>query len=183
MDTQEKLLVQFLVLKAQMGDGRAYTQLIEHYHKRLLYYIRRVVDDEATAEDIEQNVWFVVFQKLPTLRDVDAFTAWLFRIARNQAAQMVRSLQKERSAMEEIALVEDIEETFEFPAQASMIHNALNKLTTEHREVLVLKYLEEMSYEEISTITGQKLGTVRSRIHYARQALKQAMEEIGHEFG
>jgi RNA polymerase sigma-70 factor (ECF subfamily) len=165
-------------LKAQTGDGRAFTRLIERYHNRLLYYLRRLADNEAAAEDIAQNVWLIVFKKLYTLREADAFPAWLFKIARNQAALTIRHLRKERAALEDMPPADGPEEPFAFPNDAAGIHCALNRLKPEYREVLVLRYFEDLAYEEIADVTHQKVGTVRSRLHYAKQALKQEMEEI-----
>lgn len=183
MDIQEQLLDHVIVLKAQTGDGQAYTRLIERYHKRLLYYLRRLADDEAAAEDMAQNVWFTVFQSLSTLRDPQAFAAWLFRIAHRQAALSVRHLRKERKALETLPVENNRENTLEFPHDAEIIHTALQQLTIEHREVLVLKYFEELTYEDIAYVTELNIGTVRSRIHYAKQALKKEMEALRHEPG
>jgi RNA polymerase sigma-70 factor (ECF subfamily) len=90
----------------------------------------------------------------------------------------LRKSKRQEQPLGEIDVPDEAAEEGEFsPEDAARIHTALGDLPLEHREVLVLRFLEEMSYDEIARVTSQPLGTVRSRIHYAKRALKRALRE------
>ncbi len=110
---------------------------------------------------------------------MDRFRPWLYRVARNEAFQHLRQNRRWAEAEEPTEAPEradHAEEEFG-PADAARIHAALAKLTPPHREILVLRFLEGMSYEEIASVVDCELGTVRSRIHYAKRALRGLLEE------
>jgi len=126
------------------------------------------------AEDALQEVWLDVFRGLPRLADAGAFTAWVYRIARDRAFRTVRG---RRLHVPLTWTEEPAEEPDDFSAaDAEAIHLALDELPAEQREALVLRFLEGMSYEEIARVAGCELGTVRSRLHYAKRALRRALE-------
>jgi RNA polymerase sigma-70 factor, ECF subfamily len=110
------------------------------------------------------------------------FTVWLYRIARNQAYQYLRKEKAQALTYNEDDLSVVGEETpDDFTAEdAAQIHLGLEKLSIEQRDVLTLRFLEEMSYEEIAEVVGCSLGTVRSRIYYGKSALRKVMEELFH---
>ena len=126
----------------------------------------------SAAEDLLQEVWLDVFRGLPRLADPQAFRAWIYRIARDRAFGHLRKSKRQEQPLGEIDVPDEAAEEGEFsPEDAARIHAALGDLPLEQREVLVLRFLEEMSYDEIARVTSQPLGTVRSRIHYAKRAL------------
>lgn len=174
----DRLYERLLVLRCQTGDEEAYRELIGHYSPRLRYFLRKMLPHGDRSEDVLQEVWIDVFRQLPRLQDVGAFKAWLYRIARGK-----KTLELRRNGRavpvgedaEEIAASED--ETDFSPADAAEVHAALNELGAEHREALVLRFLDDLSYDEIAAIVGCPPGTVRSRIHYAKQALRRLLEK------
>jgi RNA polymerase sigma-70 factor (ECF subfamily) len=128
------------------------------------------------VDDLVQETWLDVLRQLPRLQDAAAFTAWLYRIAHGKAMLDGRRNGRELITTGEVEDVVDgqSEPTFS-PDEAVRIHAALDQLEPPHREVLVLRFLEEMSYEEIGQVVDCPVGTVRSRIHYAKTALKRLL--------
>jgi RNA polymerase sigma-70 factor (ECF subfamily) len=130
------------------------------------------------VEDLLQDVWLAVFRGLPKLADPQAFRAWVYRIARDRAFGLLRKVKHQAQPLGEIDVSDESADAGEFsPEDAARIHAALDALPPEQREVLVLRFLEDMSYDEIARVTSQPLGTVRSRIHYGKRALRRALEK------
>src|SRR5687768_13098064 len=144
----------------------------------LRYYLRKLLSSTEVAEDCLQDVWLDVFRGLARLVDPQAVRAWVYRIARDRAFGILRKDRRAEQPLGEFDVPEETTEENEFsPEDAARIHAALDELPPEQREVLVLRFLEEMSYDEIARITGQPLGTVRSRIHYGKRALRRALQQ------
>lgn len=174
-DPSQQLYEQLLVVRCQTGDEAAFTELVRSFSPRLRYFLQNAASERAEADDLLQEVWAAAFRCLPRLNDPAAFPAWIYRIARDRAAGEWR-----RARLVQQPLTEGDGEyppSDDFPAEAAEhIHAGLAALPPEQREVLVLRFMEEMSYEEIATVTRCQLGTVRSRLHYAKRALRQILE-------
>jgi RNA polymerase sigma-70 factor (ECF subfamily) len=176
----EQLQEQVLVLQAQTGDRAALSRLIELHHARLAYFVRRLLPE--AAEDVVQETWLTVHQKLRTLADPSAFTAWIYGIARRKAWQHLQRRGIAMAGEEALQAIPDTQEDLAFAAEdAQRLHEAMGRLRLEHREVLTLRFMEDLSYEQIAAVVGCSLGTVRSRLHYAKQALQREMEDTCHE--
>ena len=177
-DPEKRLYEQVLVLRCQTGDEAAFAQLVERYGPRLRYYLQKAFGRRDGAEDAWQDVWFTVFRKVRGLADPGAFTPWLYQIARRRAYDLLRQRRPSCRPMEEAEQVPDPSaEAHDFsPEDGQRIHAALDELTQEHREVLVLRFLEDMAYEDIAAVTGCQLGTVKSRLYYAKRALRGILE-------
>lgn len=173
------------------GDERAFVELVERYQHRVFAFCARMLGDRAEAEDIAQDVFLTVYKSAGDFRGDSAFSTWLFRIAKNQTLNRIKYLERRgRSARRREVDGEDrvarlVDEDVQSPddvvadrQQAQMIQEAINELGEEHRAVVVLRDMEDMSYEEISDITGLPLGTVKSRIHRARSALAKRLSRI-----
>ena len=118
-------------------------------------------------------MWLDVFRHVGRLADPAAFPAWVYRIARRSGpAALAEALAGIDDVIEETIAARSSEPVFT-AEDAQRVHAALDELPPEHREVLLLRFLEELSYEEIARVVGLPLGTVRSRIHYAKRGLKQ----------
>jgi RNA polymerase sigma-70 factor (ECF subfamily) len=166
------LYERLLVMRGQLGDADALAELVGAYSPRLRYYLRKLVG-EAAAEDVLQETWLAALRGLSRLQAPEAFRAWLYRIARDQAFGALRKRQRSvEVATEDVeGLAED--NTPDFPIEdIAALHRALDTLPAEQREALVLRFLEDMSYDEIARVTGANLGTVRSRLYYGKQALR-----------
>jgi RNA polymerase sigma-70 factor (ECF subfamily) len=175
-ESADQLYERVLVLRCQAGDEAAFAELVERYGPRLRYYLRKMARD-ADAEDLLQEVWLDAFRGLHRLADPAALTAWLYRIARARAARRWR-----RGRPAELPLTADVSppaDEDDFSAEdAEQVHAALDRLAPEHREVLVLRFLEGMSYETIAGVVGCQVGTVRSRLHYGKRALRRLLENV-----
>jgi RNA polymerase sigma-70 factor (ECF subfamily) len=177
MKKAAELLEQLLLLRCQMGDKDAFAELIERYERPLRYFINRLLDNSELTEDIFQDTWLTVIRKIHGLREIDSFPAWLYRIARNKVYQQLRK-RKTVAELDENIAVENHAEDDDFSVEdATRIHKGLKELPPEFREVLMLRFLEQMSYEQISQVLNCKLGTVRSRLHYAKISLKEKLEK------
>lgn len=176
-DAAERLYEQLLVLRCQAGDEAAFEELVARYHPRLRYYLRRLLPHPDQADDVLQEVWLAVFRALPRLADPAALAAWLYRIARDKAAVQWRGQPPEHGL--------DVADLADEPScdngyrqeHALEIQAGLDELAPEQREVLVLRFLEDMTYRQIAQVTGCPVGTVRSRLYYAKSALRQAIEQ------
>jgi RNA polymerase sigma-70 factor, ECF subfamily len=179
MNDSEKIREELLVLRCQLGEEAAFRDLVNLMEGKLFYYIRRLLRDEATAYDVLQEVWITVFRKVRNLRDAKMFRVWVYRIAHDKAISLIRrEIARERAeenyGEEALNALEDIQFTVE---NANQIHTLLEKLSTMHREVLTLFFIEELTYDEIAVITRCTVGTVKSRLYYAKRSLRKFMEE------
>lgn len=174
-DSKEQLAEQVLVLRCQSGDEFAFTRMMRVYDSRLRYYVRRLMASRAEADDLMQEIWLAVWRQVPTLRQPEAFRTWLYRIARNMALKTIRY----QTDVQTLDGNDIADESHVFTAEdAEVVHAALDKLPVFHRDVLVLKFIENMTYEEIADTVGCAVGTVRSRMHYAKKALRVEMEKM-----
>jgi RNA polymerase sigma-70 factor (ECF subfamily) len=176
MNRPEKLIEQVLILRCQIGDKEAFAELIERNGRALRYFIDRLTDNSETAEDIYQDTWLTVVRRIYSLKHADAFPAWLYRIARNKAFEQLRRKKVFISPDENTAIQNGIEDDTFTAEDSAKIHTALEKLNPVHKEVLMLRFLEQMPYDQIAMVTGCNIGTVKSRIYYAKLALKKEME-------
>jgi RNA polymerase sigma-70 factor (ECF subfamily) len=177
MNSHERLLERVLILRCQTGDKDAFVKLIERYQAQLRYFISRLLENTQMTEDIFQDTWLAVIRRICSLKKADAFAAWLYRIARNKAYQHLRRKKRLSELEENQEAVEYNQDNSFSPEDAAKIHSCLKKLRHEHREVLMLRFLEEMSYEQIADVVNCSAGTVKSRIHYAKLALRKEMEK------
>ncbi len=177
MKKAAELIEQLLLLRCQMGDKDALAELIERYERSLRYFINRLLDNSELTEDIFQDTWLTVIRKIYSLKEIDAFPAWLYRIARNKVYQQLRIKKTVIELDENIAIENHAEDDDFSPEDAAKVHKCLKVLPHDYREVLMLRFLEQMSYEHISQVLNCKLGTVRSRLHYAKIALKKELEK------
>jgi RNA polymerase sigma-70 factor (ECF subfamily) len=177
-DAAGPLYERVLVLRCQTGDPAAFAELVERYGPRLGYYLRKMLQGTGAAEDALQDVWFDAFRGLPGLHDPGALAAWLYRLARVRAARELRRRGPPCRPLEETDLSTAADEQDAFRAEdAERVHAGLDRLAAEHREVLVLRFLEGMDYADMARVIGCPLGTVRSRLHYAKRALRAVIEE------
>ncbi len=178
MDVKERLAESIFVVRAQLGDKLALERLIQRYHAPLKYYVRRMVRENSRADDVLQEIWLTVLRQLRKLARPEAFRSWLYGIARNKSLQAMRIVHRQHALPEEVPVNEDDETESDFSEEhAANLHTALGTLSIEHRDVLMLRFLEEMSYEEVAATTGCTAGTVKSRIYYAKRALRRALED------
>lgn len=166
------------MLKCQIGDQAAWDELYRRYNPPLGYYLRRLIGRDQTAGDVQQDIWLAVIRNIARLKTPEAFTVWLYRIARSKAIRCLYANPKDVPLDEEPLAVAEMpdDETFD-ATDAARVHAALDKLKPEHRDVLLLRFMENLSYEEIAEVVECGVGTIRSRIHYAKCALRRQLEK------
>jgi RNA polymerase sigma-70 factor, ECF subfamily len=174
-------------------DERAFQELIGQFGDRVFNLVLRMVGDRAEAEDIAQEVFVTVFKSIDTFRAEARLSTWLLRIAANHAKNRIKYLSRratDRGGLDE-APESALADLGKAPAQSHVnapdvaleaaergnaLERAIAALDEDQRLVVVLRDIEEMSYEEIGEITGLPEGTVKSRLHRARMALKERLE-------
>ena len=180
MRTEKQIIYdELLVLRCQRREKGAFEELIGKWEKRLFYYVRRLVDDEQDVWDILQQTWLGVIQGIRSLREPRSLPAWLYSIARNKAMSRLRLEYSERSLPESensLSNTQEYSETFSFE-DAELVHYGLSQISLPHREALTLYFLEDLSVAEIADVLGISPGTVKSRLHYARRALRAVIEK------
>jgi len=172
----EQLYEQTLVVRSQLGDETAFAELVRLHGTRLLSFTQRMMQSSPEAvADLTQEIWIAIFRGLPGLLDVSKFRPWAFRVARDRIYREYRRRKLPVQPLDETRL-EDLpaSEAPDTGADFEALESCLQAISPEHREALVLRFFEEMSYEEIARVTGSSVGTVRSRIHYGKHALKKA---------
>jgi RNA polymerase sigma-70 factor (ECF subfamily) len=186
----DRLYQRVLVLRCQTGDEAAFTEIVARYSPRLRVYLRQMLGssggrDAHAADDALQDVWLDVLRGIGRLEDAGAFATWLYRIARDRAYRILRRRGIVRmTPMEDAAEVATPDASADDAAlngeAAAIVHASLDRLPHDQREVLLLRFVEEMSYEQIADAVGCGVGTVRSRLHYAKRALRREIERNEH---
>jgi len=164
-----------LILKAQRGDVDAYNLLVSRWEKRIFNYLLRLVRNREDALDLCQDVLLKVYQNLRKLEDPARFAPWMYRIAHNEAYSMLRRKKPE----------DDLETAqFDMPSMGShmlpvetalAVDAALQRLSDEQREAVVLKIYQGFKFEEMSEILGCPMSTVKSRLYTALDLLKDTL--------
>ena len=174
---------QELVVRAQRGDSRAFDLLVLKYQGRVASLVGRFVSDVGEVEDVTQEAFIKAYRALPNFRGDSAFYTWLYRIASNTAKNHLVSRGRRPSSDADVADAEYFDEgealrETETPENhylgqelAKVVAGALDELPEELRLALTLREFDGMSYEEISEVMDCPVGTVRSRIFRAREAV------------
>lgn len=188
----DRELDQELVERAQKGDKRAFDLLVIKYQRKLARLLSRMVRDSAEIEDITQESFIKAYRALPQFRGESAFYTWLYRIGVNTAKNYLVARgrraptsteysSEDAEGFEDAGLLRDIA-TPEAELQTKQIANAVNKavdaLPEELRTAITLREIEGLSYEEISQMMECPIGTVRSRIFRAREAIAEKIRPM-----
>jgi RNA polymerase sigma-70 factor (ECF subfamily) len=173
---------QLPVPEARAGDAAAWDVLFHRYQLPLYVYIFELVRDEQTSLDLVQETFINAVRHLGSLRDDEKFGSWLFGIAHQKCIQSWRKKNRADAALEELSeappeLGEDPRDLLLRHEQEEHFMKLLEQLPLPQRSALLLRFVEDFSLEEIAGITGASTGTVKSRLHYAKRALKKLLEE------
>jgi RNA polymerase sigma-70 factor (ECF subfamily) len=181
MEIQDRTQFEWLALRCQSGEREAFEDLIAVMERPLLYYATSLTGSQDNGLDVLQELWMKVFRGIRKLKDPGSVRSWLYSITHGIAVDRIRQNTSRERAEE--ASLEDFQETEE-PSFAdedgAAIHQALNEIGFKHREVLVLHFLEDLSMTEIAAVVGCSEGTVKSRIHYAKRAMKEILSGGGY---
>lgn len=181
LDRPSRTQDEWIALRCQAGEQNAFRDLVALMERPLLYYATKLTGNAETALDILQDVWMKAFRGIGSLKDPGSLRPWLYRIAHGMAVDRIRKhISRERA--EEAHAVEFQESSGISFAEddAAAVHDALNELAPKHREVLTLYFLEDFSLAEIAAVVGCSEGTVKSRMHYAKRAMKEILSGGGY---
>jgi RNA polymerase sigma-70 factor (ECF subfamily) len=172
---------QLPVSQARAGEAAAWDALFRRYQLPLYVYIFELVRDEQTSLDFVQETFINAARHLDGLRDDTKFGSWLFGIAHQKCIQRWRKQAREEMLRDEFAnapveLETAPDELLIREEQEVEFMKLLNQLPLPQRSVLLLHFVEDFSLEEISDITSVSIGTVKSRLHYAKRALRKLLE-------
>jgi RNA polymerase sigma-70 factor (ECF subfamily) len=181
-----------LVARAQRGDKRAFGLLVEKYQRKLARLLSRFVRDPAEVEDVTQEAFIKAYRALPAFRGDSAFYTWLYRIGINTAKNYLMALGRraptsteveaeQAEGYEEAEQLRDIntpESVLLSNEIAATVNTTIAELPEELRTAIQLREIEGMSYEDIARIMDCPIGTVRSRIFRAREAIAERLRPL-----
>ena len=168
---------QTLIKQAQQGERQAFAELVSLHRSGVLNVVYRMCGDVHLAEDIAQETFIKVWQKLPAYRPTASFRGWVYRIATNATLDVFRR-EKETLDVDALHLADQgigMENRLAEKQRAEQIRQAILALPVASRSVLVLREYEGLSYKEIAETLEVPVGTVMSRLNYARGKLREAL--------
>ena len=181
-----------LVQRVQRGDKSAFDVLVRKYQHKVVKLVMRYMRDPADAEDVAQEAFIKAYRALPQFRGESAFYTWLYRIAINTAKNAIVS--RDRSPVEYDLDLQDQEGSYDMQGRLAdtetpealaltdeirtIVNKAIEALPEDLRTAIVLRELEGLSYEEIAAAMDCPVGTVRSRIFRAREAIDRKLAEV-----
>jgi RNA polymerase sigma-70 factor (ECF subfamily) len=183
---------QQLVERAQRGDKHAFELLVAKYQRRLSRLVSRFVRDPAEVEDVTQEAFIKAYRALPAFRGESAFYTWLYRIGINTAKNYLLSLgrrpptstqhdSEEAEDFEEASLLHEVstpENEMMSKQVIEVVNSSLQQLPDDLRTALTLREIDGLSYEEIAVVMDCPVGTVRSRIFRAREAVAENLRPL-----
>ncbi len=190
--TTERNIDQLLVDRAQHGDKKAFELLVVKYQRKLMRLISRLIRDQAEAEDVVQEAFIKAYRALPQFRGDSAFYTWLYRIGINTAKNYLvtqgrRAPTSTEADVEEAETFDDGDQLRDINTPESMlatkqiaetVNLAMEVLPEELRIAITLREIEGLSYEDIAEAMHCPIGTVRSRIFRAREAIAEKLRPL-----
>ncbi len=182
--TDEQLISRF-----QSGDERAYIELVNRYRDRLINFVYQFLGDFEQSEDVVQDTMLKLYQKKHYYREIAKFSTWIYTIARNLANTELRKRKRRKTTL--LSQMTREEKDYDLPAiqpetgqelqnefAEKRIQKAIQELPEHFRTVIILRDIQELSYDDISSIIGVPLGTVKSRINRARLQLQADLKYL-----
>jgi RNA polymerase sigma-70 factor (ECF subfamily) len=181
-----------LVERAQRGDKHAFELLVSKYQRKLARLLARFIRDPAEVEDVAQEAFIKAYRALPSFRGDSAFYTWLYRIGINTAKNYLVAMKRRAPTTtefdaEEAEGFENAEQLRDINTPESMVmskeiartvNDTMDQLPEELRNAITLREIEGMSYEDIAAIMNCPIGTVRSRIFRAREAIAERLRPL-----
>ena len=183
MKDQEKIIA-----RARRGDADAFEQLVVAYRDQVFRLALRMCGSEADADEVAQEAFLSAWKALPNFRGESQFSTWLYQLTTHAAIDLMRR-EKRQIAADDITEVSAADpapspqQQAEQSEQREIVRDAILQLAPEQREVVVLRFMEELSYEEIDAVLKLPSGTVKSRLNRAKAQLKEILSKSGNLFG
>lgn len=187
------LAERLLIARLKDRDGQAFDEIVQLYGDKVFSLVYRMLGNRHEAEDVAQEVFITVFKTVDGFRGEAKFSTWLLRIAANQSKNRIKYLSRrptegelEESGEKRVALgtpgpvvqahIDGPDVLMEAAELEALMQRAIAALDEEHRLLVILRDVEELSYQEIGEITGLPEGTIKSRLHRARMAIKEELD-------
>jgi RNA polymerase sigma-70 factor, ECF subfamily len=186
-ETVLKVTDEQLIAKFQAGDLAAFDQIVERYQGQLINFVGRLLNDRNAAEDIVQETFLRVYRNKHRYKEIARFSTWIYTIAGNLARTELRrrkirnffSISQRGEGEKDYEIPDtdiDVEKSVEGSLVKEMILHEVMKLPVYFREVIILRDLQDLSYEEISQILNVPLGTVKSRVNRGRSQIQKRLK-------
>ncbi len=187
-----------LVRRLKEHDQRAFSEFVRTYKNQVFNLVFRMLGNREEAEDVAQEVFITVFKNIGSFRGDCRLSTWIYRIATNHCRNRIkymsrRKMQEHREYQDEIGRLQPKDGMASQPTAGSvarpdqmaegrqmeqLVQQAIRSLDNDHREVIVLRDIQSLAYQDICEITGLPQGTVKSRLHRARLALKEKLRDV-----
>jgi RNA polymerase sigma-70 factor (ECF subfamily) len=178
-----------LIGRFQAGDERAYVELVNRYKDRLLNFVFQFLGDMEQAEDVVQDTMLRLYEKKHYYKEIAKFSTWIYTIARNLANTELRKrkrrkttylshMSKDERQYEIPAVQDNVDQSLHNEFIQDRIKSAISKLPEHYKTVIILRDIQELSYDDISNIVGVPLGTIKSRINRARLQLQADLQDL-----
>ncbi len=182
--TDEELMKRF-----QNGDENAYIELVNRYRDKILNFIFNYIGDYEISEDLTQDTMIKLYQKKHYYKEIAKFSTWLYTIAKNLANTEFRKKKQRKTTI--LSRFSKDDKPYDIPSDypstdqeieseitTEIIKNAIDQLTDKFKTVILLRDIQELSYEDISSIVGVPIGTIKSRINRARLQLQIELKHL-----
>jgi RNA polymerase sigma-70 factor (ECF subfamily) len=179
MSTREELEHELLVVRCQIGERQALSELVDQWHSRLAGYVGGMLTNTAIVDDVVQEIWISVFRSLPGLKEPSKFASWVYTIARRSIMDRLRTNYRTPDTTHEMVDDGVADDRIVGLEDRVLIGSALSDLPPIDREVAWLVLIEDRPLAEVARITEVPVGTVKSRMHRARRQLRVSLESKG----
>jgi RNA polymerase sigma-70 factor (ECF subfamily) len=187
------LAERLLIARLRERDEQAFSEIFKRFGDKVFSLVYRMLGNRHEAEDVTQEVFVTVFKTIDGFRGEAKFSTWLLRIAANQSKNRIKYLARRPTEGADLdeggpaqvasasapvvqSQIEGPDALLEAAEMKSITQTAIGKLDEEHRLLVILRDVEELSYQEIGEITGLPEGTIKSRLHRARLAIKEELD-------
>lgn len=176
-----------LVAASKSGNQDAFAILVQRHQRRVFNLVFRTLQDYEEANEVTQDAFFSAWQGLPSFRGDARFSTWLYRIAYNCALKQLEQRKRDNAIQaaiqsEPLDNGDQIDAELEAHDRQAIVREHLLTLPAKYRVVLILRHLQEMTYEEMAEILTMPIGTIKTHLFRARNLLKQRLEALEHDW-
>jgi RNA polymerase sigma-70 factor (ECF subfamily) len=176
-----------LVKASQQGDQDAFALLVQKHQRRVFNVSLRMLRDYEEASEVTQEAFLAAWQGLPSFRGEACFATWLYRIAYNCSLRQLEQHKRERALqgaiqaeqiLEEVNKERQVEDILELRGRQTLVREQMENLPARYRIVLILRHLQDMTYEEMADMLTMPVGTIKTHLFRARHLLKERMNNV-----
>jgi RNA polymerase sigma-70 factor, ECF subfamily len=173
-----------LVKASQQGDQDAFALLVQRHQRRVFNLVLRMLQDYEDASEVTQEAFLAAWQGLPSFRGEARFATWLYRIAYHCCLRQLERRKRERNLqatiqaeqiLEGMYKEEQVEDILELRDRQAVVREQLEQMPARYRSVLILRHLQEMTYEEMAAVLSMPIGTIKTHLFRARHLLKERL--------